>query len=194
MRYVSLDIETTSLEPGPDNILMLSMVIEDTNRPDVPVEELPHFTCYIKNKEPIQGSYFALAMNSWILDVLSGRAKDVRYKVLTNYDAKTETENLYWVRQAQDFLKQHFPTEKRITVAGKNVAGFDMKFMPLEISNLFKHKVIDPAMFYWLPETDTELPSLGVCKERAHLMTPVTHDAREDAMDVIQLIRKAIQS
>lgn len=187
---------------------MISMVVEDTLHSEIPVTELPHLTAYIKQKEPIEGSLFALSMNGWILDILSGRVKQDKYPILTNYDSPTggrvidmdgkdrgwaNTGNNYWVRQAQDFIKSHFPDDKRVTVAGKNVAGFDMKFMPPEISNLFKHKVIDPAGYYWHPWEDSELPNLSECKARAGLHTPVAHDAREDAMDVIQLIRKVYE-
>lgn len=213
MRYLSLDIETTDLVPDVKNILQISMIVEDTNQPQVPVEELPHFTAFIKQEEPIQGSLFALAMNGWILDIISGRKKELNvnnYPILTAYkaqrevhvlkDSKTypgvehshkEMENLYWVERAIQFLKTHFPDNKRITVAGKNVAGFDIPFLPKEIKSLFKHKVIDPALFYVNFDMDTELPSLDECKKRAEIFTPVAHDAREDAMDVIRLVRKA---
>lgn len=198
MRYVSLDLETTSLEKSPENILMVSMVVEDTNHPEIPVEDLPHFTAFIKQVEPIKGQIYALAMNGWILDILAKRTKQDRYPIMTAYKA-THMEkvngvntsfNLYWIENAILFLKKHFPGEKRITVAGKNVAGFDLQFMPQELLLMFKHKTLDPGTLYVKWDTDTDTPGLEECKKRAGIDTPVAHDAREDAMDVIRIFRK----
>jgi len=38
-------------------------------------------------------------------------------------------------------------------------------------------------------ETDEELPSLTNCKARAGIKGNVTHDALEDAWDVVQVLR-----
>lgn len=207
MKYASLDLETTGLSPAQENILMLSLVVEDTDKAkDVPVEALPHFTCYIRQKEPFQGEFFALAMNAWILDIIAGRDKistaAKAYPILTAYPANktvqgtdangtpvTSVENLYWVEQCTKFLKYHFG-DKRITIAGKNVAGFDIPFMPKEIRSMFKHKALDPATLFIDWATDKDAPGLEECKKRAGIMTPVAHDAREDAMDVIRLLRR----
>lgn len=208
MKYVSLDIETTCISPAePKNILMISFVVEDTLKPEVAVEDLPHFTCYIKHEEPISGSYFALAMNAWILDIIAGRKKEAPYPIYTGYKAQREVkpiegkviggevkpistmENIYWVERATQFLKEHFPGNKRITIAGKNVAGFDIPFLPAEIKSLFKHKTIDPATLFADWDADEDMPGLELCKKRAGINTPTAHDAREDALDVIRLVR-----
>src|SRR5581483_3412746 len=128
MKYVSLDLETTSLQPKPDHILMVSMVVEDTSSPIVPVEELPHFTCFV-NPGRIQGEAYALGMNGWILDYISGRKKDAPYPVLlADYYTAREEGKANWEEAASEFLDLHFGKEK-ITVAGKNVASFDLKFL-----------------------------------------------------------------
>lgn len=198
MKYISLDLETTSLQPDPKNILMLSMVVEDTNHPEVPVEELPHFTCFVKQQEPLSGEIYALAMNGWILDILAKRTKDPKYPIRTAYPAlNTYTsengvvvhQNIYWIEGAITFIKAHFGN-KRVTIAGKNVAGFDMQFLPKEVKALMKHKCLDPATLYVDWETDEDAPGLEECKKRAGINTPVSHDAREDAMDVIRIFRK----
>lgn len=180
MKYLSLDLETTCLQPHPQHILQVSMVVEDTDSPlIVPVESLPHFTCFVKH-DRIEGEAFALGMNGWILDIISGRNKDYKgYQVLTHNE---------WVGIAEAFLNSHFGPSK-ITVAGKNVAGFDIPFLPREISRKFRHKVLDPGpmMVNW--KTDDQVPNFDNCKKRAGIDTPVAHDAREDAMDVIRCLR-----
>ena len=75
MKYVSLDLETTCINPKkPENILMISMVVEDPKNP-VPLKDLPHFTRFVKYSS-ISGESYALAMNNWILDIISGRKEN----------------------------------------------------------------------------------------------------------------------
>jgi hypothetical protein len=42
-------------------------------------------------------------------------------------------------------------------------------------------------------EIDSEVPGLELCKKRAGLEAVVSHDAREDALDVINLLRRRYQ-
>lgn len=179
MKYVALDLETTSLNHDPDYVLQISMVVEDSSRPEIPVHELPHYTRFI-NSELIQGQPYALAMNSWILDYLSGRKKNPPYPIVDRW---------HWPTEAIAFLRQHLPETPKMTVAGKNVAGFDLRFLPFEVLDCFRHRVIDvgPLFIDWT--SDTLVPDLATCKRRAGVDTPVAHDAREDAMDVIRLLR-----
>lgn len=178
MKYLSLDIETTCLGPAkPENILMISMVVEDTSEPR-PIEDLPHFTCFI-DPGRIEGQAYALSLNGWILDFLSGRAKDPIYPIY-RYQ--------HWVTPALEFLTQHFGSD-RINVAGKNAAGFDIPFLPKSISSRFRHRVIDPGSVFvdWSREC---LPSLDDIAEQfgEH---PVTHDALDDARHVIRTLRRS---
>jgi oligoribonuclease (3'-5' exoribonuclease) len=61
MKYLSLDLETTCLQPSPKHILQVSMVVEDTDLALVPVTGLPHFTCFVKH-DRIEGEAYALGM------------------------------------------------------------------------------------------------------------------------------------
>jgi hypothetical protein len=82
---------------------------------------------------------------------------------------------------------------KYINVAGKNVGSFDIPFLqaksmiPSEVR--IRHRVLDPAILY-SQEGDTALPDLKTCKERAGFGDVVSHDALDDALDVIRLLRK----
>lgn len=177
MKYLSLDLETTCLQPHPDHILQISMVVEDTAAL-ASVEELPHFTCFIK-QEPITGEAYALAMNSWILEILSGRGSSPHQTLLpTN-----------WEINAQKFLDRYFGG-KKITVAGKNVAGFDLPFLPAIFRRNFRHKVLDPGTLFVDWKIDDQVPNFDICKKRAGIDGEVKHDALEDARDVIRLLRK----
>lgn len=78
--------------------------------------------------------------------------------------------------------------------AGKNFANFDNKF--LERLPRWKQclkargRTLDPSVLYIDWKNDDAAPSLGLCKERAGIEGIVTHNAIEDAMDVVQLFRK----
>lgn len=190
MKYLSLDIETTGLDPDSDQLLQVSMIVENTERPSVEVEALPHFTCFIKH-ERVVGNAYALGMNGWILDIISGRNPKSQHSVLKGKNRYELEENGYfdtWILSAMKFLDTHFGKD-RITVAGKNVAGFDIPFLPKVIRKRFRHRCIDAGTLFIDWSKDRMPPDLAECKERAGIDTPVAHDAREDAMDVIRLIR-----
>ena len=85
-----------------------------------------------------------------------------------------------------------------LTPAGKNFSTFDKNFIDPLLSNIsrsveiikFRSRVLDPAILYVDWVNDDALPSLSSCKERACLNPLVTHDALDDAWDVIELLRK----
>jgi DNA polymerase III epsilon subunit-like protein len=81
-----------------------------------------------------------------------------------------------------------------ITVAGKNFGTFDKLF--LEKLPRWKQlirtrsRLIDPSVLFVDWKNDNDLPSLNTCKERAGVSGAVSHNALEDAWDVIQVMRK----
>lgn len=179
MQYISLDLETSSLERDPNHILQVAMVLEDTTL-STPIEELPYWTCFVKHKE-IVGQPYALAMNAWILDYVSGRKPDSPHQILAAGD---------WEKYACIWLNEHNQTGKAITVAGKNVGTFDLQFLSDSMRGMFKHRVLDPGSMFWTP-TDAQVPGFEECLRRADINKIVSHDALEDARDVIRLIRAA---
>jgi hypothetical protein len=85
-----------------------------------------------------------------------------------------------------------------LTPAGKNFSTFDKNFIDPLLLNIsrsgeiikFRSRVLDPAILYVDWSKDDALPGLSTCKERAGLDPLVTHDALDDAWDVIELLRK----
>lgn len=77
--------------------------------------------------------------------------------------------------------------------AGKNFGTFDKKFLEKlpRWQQLFRvrQRILDPAILFCDFRTDEFLPSLSICKERAGMNNIVTHNALEDAWDVIMLLR-----
>jgi oligoribonuclease (3'-5' exoribonuclease) len=80
-----------------------------------------------------------------------------------------------------------------LTVAGKNFATFDKIFLERlprwkQVFNI-RQRIIDPSILFTDWESDESLPSLLQCKQRAGILGEVTHNAVEDAMDIIQILR-----
>ena len=81
-----------------------------------------------------------------------------------------------------------------INVAGKNFGVFDKLFLqelPWWTKLIrVRQRILDPAILMVNWNSDESLPPLSVCKERAGLNNHVTHNALEDAWDVIEVLRK----
>jgi hypothetical protein len=80
-----------------------------------------------------------------------------------------------------------------INVAGKNFASFDKHFLERlprwkQVIRL-RQRIIDPSVIFTNWNEDKSMPSLYECKQRAKIQGIVTHDALEDAWDVIELLR-----
>lgn len=174
--YVSIDIETTGLDPEWCQVLEVAAVIDNGG----PIDELPTFSMRVRH-DRITGQPIGLAMNAELLRLMN-----------TGY----EPVEVGW--RLSEFLKRNGIDPKNVTAAGKNFAAFDRQFLVRlpEFNQYvhFKHRSIDPAMFYWRPETDTCLPSTAECLERAGINKTVAHRALDDALDVVRLIRHAVQS
>ena len=84
-----------------------------------------------------------------------------------------------------------------LNCAGKNFAGFDKKFLEKlprwkQVFSI-RSRVLDPGILFVDWKNDESIPSLDQCKQRAGIDGVVTHNAVEDAMDVVMLLRKCYQ-
>ena len=195
MLYCSIDCETTGLDFDVCQVLEIAAIIEDTNHPEYTLDEVPCFS-YILEWPRYIGQAYAINMNARIFEKLASVAKDKM-----NESAKSEY-GIVPMDKAGDYFYQWLKANEvlddksgSITVAGKNVIGFDKRMLE-SVPNFFhrfkfRHRAIDPGVLYWDPFTDSQLPSLEECKKRAGLdNTKVSHVALQDAWDVIQVMRK----
>lgn len=167
MKYISLDIETSGLDPNLHQVLEVAAVIEDTERTKTSIEDLPHIN-FVVAHENIVWSKFAHDLNyEWYYGALN--------KDRTCLDPVTAiihflgTNNLY-------------PPSSRI-IAGKNVGSFDMQFLP-ELKPHVSHRFIDVGSVFM----DWKNGPQSLSKLVGH---DVKHRALEDARDVIRVLRKA---
>ena len=88
-------------------------------------------------------------------------------------------------------------TKTYLNCAGKNFAGFDKKFLEKlprwkQVFSI-RSRVLDPGILFVDWKNDESIPSLDQCKQRAGIKGVVTHNAVEDAMDVVMLLRQCYQ-
>lgn len=216
MIYVSIDIETSGLNHDMNHVLSIGAIIEDTTK-KLPYEELPKFNAIVLQNN-IQGSPRAITMNKEIIsmmgDYLEG-TNEVREVLDSNsgyqfYEEEDVIKAFYAFLWDNGFSTLDSPSihvhgklkpiidgrTKPITinVAGKNFGTFDKLFLQelpwWQKLIRTRQRVLDPAILCVDWVNDTSLPSLTTCKERMNVEGIVTHNALEDAWDVIEILRK----
>jgi len=188
MRYVSIDIETTGLDPDRNQILEFAAVIEDWKT--LQVDDLPFFVRRIYHPT-LTIDAKVLEMNLPLIQEISA-GKGEKTPLVGLYEGPINPDQLY--RDFYDWCCNTHKIFPRVTAAGKNFSGFDKRFL-LQLSgfeDFFHHRSIDPAIFFWIPQYDFEMPSTNHCLQRAELNSVSKHRALDDARDVIRLVRAGI--
>lgn len=188
MKYVSIDLETTGLDPDSCDVIEFAAVVDDTLKPEVPVDDLPHFRRLVR-LENYRGEPYALAMHAALFREAAGEAHVGTATESTLFDYFQS-----WLIGIGVASNYNNPGPGKVLVAGKNFAGFDMRFLrrlPGAWDGLFSHRVLDPAMLFALAE-DVKPPSLELCLDRAGFTKTVSHRALDDARDVVRCIRSGL--
>lgn len=190
MRYISVDVETTSTSTEhPENIDIIEFAaVADDLTVQAPTESLPTFHCYF-SKEFYVGSAGSLAMHAETFRRINNREEPYHY-----YNAN-KFGNMFkqWlVRECGYEIKQD---RVKINAAGKNFASFDLPVLRRK-TDFFKHvgirnRILDPAILY-VQKDDIAVPGMAKCKERAMMKDYVAHTALPDAYDIVELIRTSI--
>jgi len=182
MKYGSIDIETLGLDPKTCDTIEFGCVLEDTSV-QMALEELPRFHCYLTRPRNLyKGDVYAMFMHSksGMFERIAKRTEGFSY---IPFDLLDEV--------FADWLQEQ-GIEGKLTVAGKNFAGFDLQFLK-EIGfgcrTELDHRTIDPGSMWFNPAEDESVPNLQICLERSGVRKGVAHTAVEDAIDVIRCIR-----
>lgn len=190
-KYISIDIETTALEPDDGVMIEFAAVVDDNQGT---IAEKPCFRRLILPDDGIlRGTAFALAMNAQILYEIDAELKLPERERSGQSCHRTDLAN-----QFKRWLEE-FGVGARPTLGGKNFATFDSKFLR-DRCNFFEaisphHRVIDPGNLYWRPAEDGMLlPDTAKCLARAGIPKAVKHRALDDAQDVCRLIRHHVNS
>jgi hypothetical protein len=219
MVYCSIDIETSGLDHEKHKTLSIGAIIEDTEK-KLPYEECPKFNAIILQNEIVgspRAITMNKQIISMIGDYLEGD-DEVRHNFNTHTDYSFYKEDevvkeFYWWLEKNGYyqgnngggyveLKDGYmrpiinSNTKPITlnVAGKNFGTFDKLFLQelpwWQKLIRTRQRVLDPSILMVDWKKDTSLPNLTTCKERAGIEGVVTHNALEDAWDVIEVLRK----
>ena len=212
MKYVSIDIETSGLDSEKNCVLSIGAIIEDTEK-KLPYEECPKFNAVILQRE-IVGSPRALTMNKGLIAMIGEYLEgndETRFNMNTilNYsfyekeDVVKKFYEFLWVNGYGDAVPNQLLVTSKIdsnskpitlNVAGKNFGTFDKGFLQQlpwwQKLIRTRQRVLDPAILFVDWKNDESLPSLTTCKQRAGIEGVVTHDALEDAWDVVETLRK----
>ncbi len=196
MVYVSLDIETSGLNPENCQILSFGAVIEDTVNIK-PLDELPKLHCVVIH-DYIKGEPFALNMNKDIIEMIKEfhQSKDF-IAMEQKYNCKFTYEDSLAEVFMNFLLMNGFSKggngKIEINVAGKNYSSFDDKFLQKlpKWNDLIRthQRTIDPAILFVDWKKDKTLPNLSKCLERGEFDGEVPHTALEDALLVVKTLR-----
>lgn len=179
MKYVSIDIETTDLDPSCGQILEFAAVFDDTSlsRP------LGEFTTRIMPHQPLSGGLVALCMNANLLDEI-------------------RTQGGIKISELADKFREQLAIhgfDEPFTVAGKNFASFDGPWLSYHCGERtfpkWRHRVLDVGSMY-ARSNDEMVPSLDDCLVRLYgePQIKVKHRALQDARDICALVRGGLRS
>lgn len=187
IRFLSIDIETTGLDESFCQILEIGMVLGDLT--DTPVDELPFFNRRLYY-DRVVGEPFALWLNYKLIGEMANRVSMPDFFEYIHPDSLWSHLTLW--------MEAHGIYGEKQTVAGKNFASFDRRFLvklPRWNASAFHHRTIDPGMLFWNPSDDKVLPDTRECIRRAGLDWDPTllHLAVEDARLVVELVRAGIR-
>lgn len=188
--YVSIDIETTGLDLYRSEILQIAAVFDDLVSP---VGDLFTLNLKIKYHSFDYSEPYALIMNQKLITEMSDKEKSKEF--VTPHEAAAKLEL---------FIQKVFnATNKKVVLAGKNVASFDIPMLnnflnrsgrnwhdvteiPEHFRNLIHYKTLDVGSLYYDVFGDnvslSEINKLTGRKE-------VSHDALDDALDVVYAVR-----
>lgn len=180
MRLLSVDIETTGLDPTQDQILEVGMIYQDNLGGRRTFHTFVSHTRYC-------GNAFALAMNAAILKEIANLEKGKVFDDLCTLEELPGKLDGWFT-----FLSGNEGDFKKFVLCGKNVSSFDMAFLKMVpgwdfAAKWFGHRALDIGPMYTLP-TDEVPPDLKECLKRAGLHPQVDHRAISDATAVLDCI------
>lgn len=178
MKYISLDLETTGLDPDCCDILQIGMIYDDGVSP---VKDLPRISIY-NCKKSYYCEPFAAAMNKVHFERICAKTPGHRY-------CSTPEE----LRQTVEGFVSKFDMDGRLRLAGANIGMFDWQFIRVDgCFNGLKaaHRMLEIGSACLLPG-DLWIPSLPECCERNGIaVDPAScHDAVYDAELVVRCVR-----
>lgn len=197
MKFFAVDLETTGLDPATHRITEFAAIYADTEGK----EPIKTFYRWI-NPEGFVWSQYCLDLHGEWLRKINLRIKAKQFNIdpiICNDFRECIFHFESWVSNELELplYKDDGKGRVKYTAAGKNFGSFDLQFLKCnQFPEMWRHRSIDPTILYARKE-DEVLPELALCKQRAKMAgaaierTEVSHNAIEDCLDVVDLIRFA---
>jgi oligoribonuclease (3'-5' exoribonuclease) len=197
MRIVSIDLETTGLDPDTCEIIEFAAVLD--NGDDTPVRELDTFRFRVK-KPAYSGEPYALSMHSELFKTLAESPIDAQIS-----DDMIGKPHMLGRAFGQWLTAKGVPSHNFNTV-GKNFANFDARFLNRMTTGRscfqWNYRILDPASMF-VHRKDDALPNTAECILRALLsesfrqdyegLIGMKHTALYDAQIVVALVREGLR-
>lgn len=184
--YVSIDIETTGIADQ-SHILQISAVYDDLKSPISKLKtiDLPIKWDVLTHCEP-----YAMGMNAELLKKMMDK------KFVTYIPSQACVELLEFLYKVQELEGRDNKGEyKKIILAGKNVASFDIpklntlydkEFRGSNFEKIIHYKTLDVgSLYYDVFKDNVSLSEINKLTNRA----AVSHNALDDAFDVVYAVR-----
>lgn len=185
MRLVSIDIETTGLDPDRCSVLEIGAVDFD---PQAQIKSdagrWQFFDLLIKHSF-VQGELYALQMNQEILAELAGVKRSTKRIV------SAATAVILFASWLKD---QGYSEENKATLCGKNVGSFDLQFLRrlpgwrIKVDPLLNHRMLDVGSVFFDPGSG--VPSLAKCASKVNHTPTREHRALDDACTVATVLTR----
>jgi len=209
MKAISIDTETTGLNPNNSQLLEVGLVAFDTHKPFY--QNTNNTLRIVLVHDQLFGNLFAINLNKKLLAEMLDAVKlfkknnstselfyednmttlyvKVEHSLGHNNSCKGALENALATFYQSNGIKEN----DKITAAGKNFSSFDKAFLDSEyfikesLSDRIRHRVLDVGPMF-ISFEDKSVPGLATCLERAGYDGAVPHNAVDDALLVIKCI------
>lgn len=188
MKLLSVDIETTGLDPATCSTLEVGCVLFDP-QPDLTAPPVDRrwktFERLVKHSR-IQGEPYALQMNQQILAELAG-VKSTHIEIVPG--SRIGPEVAEWLRS------EGIDSDNRATIVGKNYDAFDRQFLnrlpgwSQFVTPLVERRTLDVGSLYFRPD-DGKVVGLEACLLTIGSEATVSHRALDDALQVATAVTR----
>ena len=197
--YVSLDLETTGVDIEKVEVLQIGAVLDDGFSP---VNELETMNVLVENPIISYAENYATGLNSWIFQELMKKHEDRTYKTEKPGNAIVDLSG--FLVKGASLAYKHDETysswsRRKVQIAGKNPGSIDVPILKnwAKRNNasqwlndgLIDYRFIDVGNLYFaLFGRNPGLNEINKVTGRSE----VSHDALDDAMDVIYAVRNVV--